>query len=143
MATQHISRVDEDLSIKVADFGLARDIYSTEYYRVEQHVTLPVKWMPLESLMDGYFDEKTDVVRDHTCLDSSKNSTSNNLATNRWLSQCIISMHVHVHITIHFHTNSCKILVIAQSSECYLDIWNQFIYFKLSHIANSYRVLKS
>ena len=59
---QYISRVDENLSIKVADFGLARDIYSTEYYRVEQHATLPVKWMPLESLMDGYFDEKTDVV---------------------------------------------------------------------------------
>ena len=54
--------MDEKLSIKVADFGLARDIYSTEYYRVEQHATLPVKWMPLESLMDGYFDEKTDVV---------------------------------------------------------------------------------
>ena len=58
-------RVDEKLSIRVADFGLARDIYSTEYYRMEQHVTLPVKWMPLESLMDGYFDEKTDVVSDH------------------------------------------------------------------------------
>ena len=55
-------RVDETLSIKVADFGLARDIYSTEYYRVEQHTTLPVKWMALESLLDGYFDEKTDVV---------------------------------------------------------------------------------
>ena len=54
--------MDENLSIKVADFGLARDIYSTEYYRVEQHAILPVKWMPLESLMDGYFDEKTDVV---------------------------------------------------------------------------------
>ena len=54
--------MDKSLSIKVADFGLARDIYSTEYYRVEQHVLLPVKWMALESLMDGYFDEKTDVV---------------------------------------------------------------------------------
>jgi len=46
----------------VADFGLAKDIYSTEYYRVEQHTMLPVKWMALESIMDGYFDEKTDVV---------------------------------------------------------------------------------
>ena len=46
----------------MADFGLARDIYSTEYYRVNQHALLPVKWMSLESLMDGYFDEKTDVV---------------------------------------------------------------------------------
>ncbi|XP_065909293.1 uncharacterized protein [Dysidea avara] len=53
--------VDESLRIKVADFGLARDIYSTEYYRIEKHTTLPVKWMALESLLDGYFDEKTDV----------------------------------------------------------------------------------
>ena len=57
--------MDENLSIKVADFGLARDIYTTEYYRMNQHTTLPVKWMPLESLLDGYFDEKTDVVRDY------------------------------------------------------------------------------
>ena len=53
----------------MADFGLARDIYSTEYYRVEQHVTLPVKWMPLESLMDGYFNEKTDVVSELTLFE--------------------------------------------------------------------------
>ena len=62
VTSMYFYRVDERLSIKVADFGLARDVYSTEYYRVEQHVVLPVKWMSLESLMDGYFDEKTDVV---------------------------------------------------------------------------------
>ena len=55
-------RVDKFLSIKIADFGLAKDIYTTEYYRVEKHTTLPVKWMSLESLLDGFFDEKTDVV---------------------------------------------------------------------------------
>lgn len=58
-----IFRVDEKLTIKVADFGLTRDIYSTEYYRADKHATLPVKWMALESLLDGYFDEQTDVVR--------------------------------------------------------------------------------
>ena len=55
-------RVDKFLSIKIADFGLTKDVYSTEYYRVDKHTTLPVKWMSLESLLDGYFDEKTDVV---------------------------------------------------------------------------------
>ena len=55
-------RVDENMMIRVADFGLTRDIYSTEYYRADKHATLPVKWMSLESLLDGYFDEKTDVV---------------------------------------------------------------------------------
>ena len=56
-------RVDTLLSIKIADFGLAKDIYSTEYYRIDKHTRLPAKWMSLESLLDGYFDEKTDVVR--------------------------------------------------------------------------------
>ena len=55
--------MDENLSIKVADFGLARDVYTTEYYRMNQHTMMPVKWMSLESLLDGYFDEKTDMVR--------------------------------------------------------------------------------
>ena len=61
----YILRVDEKLSIKVADFGLARDIYTTEYYRVNQHTIMPVKWMALEALLDGYFDEKTDMVHIH------------------------------------------------------------------------------
>ena len=61
----YILRVDEKLSIKVADFGLARDIYTTEYYRMNQHTIIPVKWMALEALLDGYFDEKTDMVRIH------------------------------------------------------------------------------
>ena len=47
----------------MADFGLTRDVYTTEYYRADKHATLPVKWMSLELLLDGYFDEKTDVVR--------------------------------------------------------------------------------
>ena len=55
--------MDEKLSIKVADFGLARDIYTTEYYRMNQRTIMPVKWMALEALLDGYFDEKTDMVR--------------------------------------------------------------------------------
>ena len=55
-------RVDKYLSIKIADFGLAKDVYCTEYYRIDKHTTLPIKWMSLESSLDGYFDEKTDVV---------------------------------------------------------------------------------
>ena len=55
-------RVDENLCVKVADFGLAKDIYSTEYYRMSSHTKVPVKWMSPESLLDGFFNEKTDVV---------------------------------------------------------------------------------
>ena len=73
------------LNIRVADFGLTRDIYSSEYYRADKHTTLPVKWMAIESLLDGYFDEKTDVVRkyiytidNHFYLRFPKNSTEIN-----------------------------------------------------------------
>ena len=52
--------------IKVADFGLAEDMYSSEYFRQGKsgsNVKLPFKWMPLESLQEGLFSQKSDVVR--------------------------------------------------------------------------------
>ena len=55
--------------IKVADFGLSEDIYARNYFKQahgqedgEAPVKLPVKWRALESLNDGVFSQKTDVV---------------------------------------------------------------------------------
>jgi len=50
--------------IKVADFGLAESTYTKSYFRQDQNagVKLPIKWMAPESLTDGVFSEKTDVV---------------------------------------------------------------------------------
>ena len=51
--------------IKVSDFGLTEDIYAKNYFRQGSEggaVKLPVKWMSPESLNDGVFTEKTDVV---------------------------------------------------------------------------------
>ena len=59
----YVSRVDRDLSVKVADFGLARVIYQTDYYRQHQQMKVPVKWMAPESLHDMISTEKSDVVR--------------------------------------------------------------------------------
>lgn len=57
-------RIDENNRVKVADFGLARDVYETEYYhRSGRRSRLPVKWMALESLDHGSFSCKSDVVR--------------------------------------------------------------------------------
>ncbi|XP_065912513.1 hepatocyte growth factor receptor-like [Dysidea avara] len=53
--------VDEALTIKVADFGLARDVYILDYYRVQSNNKLPVKWMAPEALHDQISNEKTDV----------------------------------------------------------------------------------
>lgn len=55
--------MDENYRVKVADFGLSRDIYETSYYSATNKGTkLPVKWMALESLSSGVFNELTDVV---------------------------------------------------------------------------------
>ena len=55
-------RVDQDLTVKVADFGLARVIYHSDYYRQHQQTKVPVKWMAPESLHDMISTEKSDVV---------------------------------------------------------------------------------
>lgn len=57
-------RLDESYTVKVADFGLARDVYDKEYYSVHNKsgVKLPVKWMALESLQTHKFTTKSDVV---------------------------------------------------------------------------------
>ena len=43
------------------DFGMARDIYQTDYYRKGTKGLLPVRWMAPESLKDGIFDSQSDV----------------------------------------------------------------------------------
>ena len=50
--------------IKITDFGLSEDVYARNYFRQGQEtaVKLPVKWMAPESLQDGVFSDKTDVV---------------------------------------------------------------------------------
>ncbi len=56
-------RVDEFDNVKVADFGLSRDLYSREYYRTENaHSPLPIRWMALECLERNYYSSASDVV---------------------------------------------------------------------------------
>ena len=58
-------RIDANGVIKVADFGLAEDIYTANYYRWKKgdtNMKLPVRWMSPESTQDGIFTEKSDVV---------------------------------------------------------------------------------
>ena len=53
--------------IKVSDFGLTEDMYSSNYYRQERSWTgreekVPIKWMAPEGIETNVFDESTDVV---------------------------------------------------------------------------------
>ena len=51
------------LHVKVADFGLSRDIYEKDYYSSDNKKTmLPVKWLALECLEKGKYTSKSDVV---------------------------------------------------------------------------------
>ena len=59
-------RIDSYFVIKVADFGLTESVAANEKYvrmSPDNKVKVPVKWMAIESLSDGIFSEKTDVVR--------------------------------------------------------------------------------
>ena len=47
--------------VKIADFGMAKDIYRSDYYRKGGKAMLPIRWMPPESFLDGIFTTKTDV----------------------------------------------------------------------------------
>jgi len=53
--------VSGDIVVKVGDFGMARDVYETEYYRKEGRGLLPVRWMAPESIKDGKFTSQSDV----------------------------------------------------------------------------------
>lgn len=50
-----------DRTVKIGDFGMARDIYETDYYKKESKGLLPVRWMAPESLADGVFTSDSDV----------------------------------------------------------------------------------
>ena len=54
--------MDAELNVLVSDFGLSRDVYHSNYYRLTHKALLPIKWMAPESLRDRIYNEKTDVV---------------------------------------------------------------------------------
>ena len=62
-----IYRLDYHGNVIVGDFGLTEDVYVKGYFRQDKSdaVKLPFKWMAPESLRDGLFSEKSDVVNIH------------------------------------------------------------------------------
>ncbi|XP_069170218.1 discoidin domain-containing receptor 2 isoform X2 [Procambarus clarkii] len=47
--------------IKISDFGMSRNLYAGDYYRIEGKALLPIRWMAWESVLLGKFTTKSDV----------------------------------------------------------------------------------
>ena len=58
-------RIDANFLIKVSDFGLSESVDTTKvYFRQDQDkgLKLPFKWLAIESISDGVFSVKSDMV---------------------------------------------------------------------------------
>uniref|UniRef100_H2Z5L4 Fibroblast growth factor receptor n=1 Tax=Ciona savignyi TaxID=51511 RepID=H2Z5L4_CIOSA len=53
--------VTDEFVMKIADFGLARDVRCNDYYRKQTRGHLPYKWMAVEAMADNIFTPATDV----------------------------------------------------------------------------------
>uniref|UniRef100_A0A8D8YLV5 receptor protein-tyrosine kinase n=1 Tax=Cacopsylla melanoneura TaxID=428564 RepID=A0A8D8YLV5_9HEMI len=52
---------EENFVMKIADFGLARDVHVDDLYERTSHNKLPIKWLAPESLADNLYSYKADV----------------------------------------------------------------------------------
>lgn len=43
--------VGKHYTIKIADFGMSRNLYSGDYYRIQGRAVLPIRWMSWESIL--------------------------------------------------------------------------------------------
>ena len=53
--------IDSTLTVKIADFGLSQDIYSTDYCKLGDSALLPIRWMPPEAIMYAKFTLQSDI----------------------------------------------------------------------------------
>ena len=53
--------IKSDLVVKIGDFGMSRNLYSKDYYRIKGRAVLPVRWMSPESLIYGKFSVEGDI----------------------------------------------------------------------------------
>lgn len=53
--------MDSDGTIKISDFGMARNLNNKDYYQFNGEFALPIRWMAWESVLLGRFTLKSDV----------------------------------------------------------------------------------
>lgn len=53
--------VGANLAVKIADFGMSRDVYTCDYYKMGGERPMPVRWMSPESIVYARFTHESDV----------------------------------------------------------------------------------
>lgn len=60
--------INDDMVVKIADFGLSQKIYLQDYYKGDEQDAIPVRWMPLESILYNKYTVESDVWAFAVCL---------------------------------------------------------------------------
>ncbi|KAK9497971.1 hypothetical protein O3M35_003863 [Rhynocoris fuscipes] len=60
--------IDDSMVVKIADFGLSQKMYLQDYYKGDEHDAIPVRWMPLESILYNKYTVESDVWAFGVCL---------------------------------------------------------------------------
>ena len=53
--------VGHGLTVKISDFGLTRNIHNADYYKGSEHDAIPIRWMPIETILYNRFTTESDV----------------------------------------------------------------------------------
>lgn len=60
--------INDQMIVKIADFGLSQKIYLQDYYKGDEQDAIPVRWMPLESILYNKYTVESDVWAFAVCL---------------------------------------------------------------------------
>lgn len=60
--------INNAMVVKIADFGLSQKIYLQDYYKGDDQDAIPVRWMPLESILYNKYTIESDVWAFAVCL---------------------------------------------------------------------------
>lgn len=60
--------IDDSMTVKIADFGLSHKIYMQDYYKGDERDAIPIRWLPLESILYNKYTLESDVWAFGVCL---------------------------------------------------------------------------
>lgn len=121
-----LHRLDRELRVKVADFGLCRDIYEKGYYHSDNKKKLPIRWMAIESIEKGTYTSKSDVVRWEK-LKSEKILTYICQTLCVYIPVRLKKLHIHVYL-LHLFMLDSGVCVVKFSST-----WEKTLVAKICH----------